>query len=107
MAAAVSREHGATLLYVRMWSTNGMAESSLPSYENPVLLPTRVTRPVPVGSERQFRNYGEINPIVRNHVSTSSGHLVIGYCVRRNPKTCLPSAYRCISTGTPALFNAM
>jgi hypothetical protein len=42
---------------------------------------------LPPASVVQFRsraygnscNYGEINPIVRNHVSTSSGHLVIGY----------------------------
>jgi hypothetical protein len=53
------------------------------------------------------RTYGEISPIVRSHVSTSSGHLVIGYCVRRSPKACLPSAYKCISTGTPAFFRAM
>src|SRR5438309_2748240 len=42
--------------------------------------------------------YGEIIPIVRNHVSTSSGHRVIGNFVRRSPKACLPSANKCIST---------
>src|ERR1039458_4342648 len=50
--------------------------------------------------------YGEITPIVRNHVSSSSGHRVIGKFVGRSPKACLPSAYKCISTGTPAFFSA-
>src|SRR5690348_12485024 len=53
------------------------------------------------------RHYGEIIPMVRNHVWTSPGHLVMGYFVGRNPKACLPSAYRCISTGTPAFSRAV
>jgi hypothetical protein len=59
------------------------------------------------GANGNSRNYGEINPMVRNHVSTRSGHLVIGSCVRRNPKACLPCAYRCISAGTPAFIRAI
>ena len=53
------------------------------------------------------RTYFEITPIVPSQVSTSSGHRVIGNVVGRNPKACLPSAYKCISTGTPAFFSAM
>jgi len=49
--------------------------------------------------------YFEVTPIIRNHVSTRSGHFVIGYCVRRSPKPCLPSANRCNSAGTPAFVR--
>ncbi len=51
--------------------------------------------------------YSEIIPIVPSHVSTNSGHPVIGNFVRRSPNACPPCAYRCISTGTPAFFSAM
>ncbi len=49
----------------------------------------------------------DVIPMVRSHVSTNSGHLVIGCSVRRSPNACPPSAYKCISTGTPAFFSAM
>ena len=51
--------------------------------------------------------YSGIIPIVPSHVSTSSGHRVIGNFVGRSPKACLPSVYKCISTGTPAFCSAM
>ncbi len=51
--------------------------------------------------------YFEIIPIVPSQVSTNWGHPVIGNFVRRSPKACLPSAYKCISTGTSAFFSAM
>lgn len=59
------------------------------------------------GIDIRPRFYSEITAIVRSHVSTSQGHLVIGKFVRRSPKPCLPSANRCISAGTPAFFSAM
>ena len=74
-----------------------MLEALLPSLAESVIL---------IRQDRGQRHF-EIIPIVRSHVSTSSGHLVIGYFVRRSPKACLPSAYKCISTGTPAFFSAM
>ena len=56
---------------------------------------------------RCLTTYSEIIPIVSSHVSTNWGHAVIGSGVGRSPNACPPSAYRCISTGTPAFFRAM
>lgn len=53
------------------------------------------------------RNYFGVIPIVVSHRSANLGHSVIGNFVRRSAKACPPSAYKCISVGTPALFNAM
>ena len=54
-----------------------------------------------------IRVYSEIIPIVASHVSTNSGHRDTGSFVRRSPNAWPPCAYKCISTGTPAFFNAM
>src|SRR5438105_4694310 len=51
--------------------------------------------------------YFEVIPIVFSQVSNSCGQSVIGNFVRRKPNACPPSAYKCISTGTPAFFSAM
>ena len=50
--------------------------------------------------------YSEVIPIVLSHFPTNAGHSVIGNCVRRSPKPCPPSAYKCSSTGTLAFLSA-
>ena len=60
--------------------------------------------------QKAWGNYGlagESMPSVLSHVSTRSGHAVMGNFVRRRPNACPPCAYKCISAGTPAFWSAM
>jgi len=75
------------------------------SPRRPTLPPTAQTGG-PHQLARRNRHF-EMTPIVISQVSTSLGQSVIGNFVGRNPKACLPSAYKCISTGTPAFSSAM
>src|SRR5215472_16414066 len=91
-------------------STIGRAQTRAPDWTpTQAGCAARLISRLQAGSDEPLKRavYGAITPIVRTHLSTSSGHLVIGKFVRRIPKPCLPSAYKCISAGTPAFFNAM